>query len=239
MAASARSPDPSTMIKPGDMDLEELRRAGYQTIDAIVAYHERLDARRVLPRTTRAEVAARFTDDFAEYGEPAEALLADWRERVEPLLTAIGSPRHFAFVNGSGAMIGALADALAAAVNTNAGAWKLGPAATEIERQVLRWVAGFIGYPEDAGGILVSGGTMANFTAILTALRHVAPYDSTPRGLQDRARVGRFLIYMSDHEGHISVVRVADMLNLGRDAVRLVPSRPDFAIDPDALDRMI
>ena len=64
----------------------------------------------------------------------------------------------------------------------------MGPAATEIERQCLRWIAGFVGYPQDTGGILVSGGTMANFTAILTALRHMAPYDSTPEGLQDRAR---------------------------------------------------
>lgn len=227
------------MIKPGDVDLEEFRRVGHEVIDAIAAYHEHLDARPVLPHTTRAEVAARFMDDFAEYGEPAEALLTDWRERVAPLLTAIGSPRHFAFVNGSGPMIGVFAEALAAAVNTNAGAWKLGPAATEIERQVLRWIAEFVGYAEDAGGILVSGGTMANFTAILTALRHVAPYDSTPHGLQDRARLGRFLLYMSDHEGHISVTRVADMLNLGRESVRLVPSRADFTIDPEALDRMI
>ena len=227
------------MIKPGDIEHEEFRRLGYQVIDAIVAYHEGLDARPVLPQTTPRDVAARFADEFAEFGEPPEALLADWRERVAPLLTAIGSPRHFAFVNGSGPMIGVVAEALAAAVNTNAGAWKLGPAATEIERQVLRWIASFIGYPEDTGGILVSGGTMANFTAILTALRHVAPYDSTPHGLQDRARRGRFLLYMSDHEGHVSVTRVADMLNLGRESIRLVPSRADLTIDPDALDRML
>ena len=80
---------------------------------------------------------------------------------------------------------------------------------------------------------------MANFTAILTALRHVAPYDSTPQGLQDRKRQGRFLLYMSDHEGHVSVTRAADMLNLGRESVRLVGSRADFTIDPAALDRML
>jgi glutamate/tyrosine decarboxylase-like PLP-dependent enzyme len=136
-------------------------------------------------------------------------------------------------------MVGILAEAMAATTNTNAGAWKLGPAAAAIEQQVLRWVAGFIGYPEDAGGILVSGGTMANFTAILTALRHHAAYDSTPGGLQDPARSGRFTLYMSDHEGHVSVVRAADMLNLGRSAVRAVPSRPDLTMDADALDRMV
>src|SRR5262249_51936115 len=147
----------------------------------------------------------RFLDDLSESGESAGALLADWRERVAPLLTAIGSPRHFAYVNGSGAMIGILADALAACTNPNCGAWKLGPAAAEIERQCLRWITEFIGYPEDSGGILVSGGTMANFTALLTALRHLAPYDSTEYGLQDSARTERFLVYMADHGGHVSV----------------------------------
>jgi len=80
---------------------------------------------------------------------------------------------------------------------------------------------------------------MANFTAMLTALRHVAPYDTTPGGLQDPARRGRFLVYMSEHEGHVSITRVADLMNLGREAVRRVPDRPDFTMDPAALDRML
>ncbi|MEO6486470.1 MAG: pyridoxal-dependent decarboxylase, partial [Thermoanaerobaculia bacterium] len=227
------------MTRPGDLELPEFRRVGHELIETIASYHEGLARREVLPRVSAAEVASRFLDDLPDEGEAAQVLLADWRQRVEPLLTAVGSPRHFGFVNGSGAMIGIFAEALAATTNTNAGAWKLGPAAVEIERQVLRWIAQFIGYAPDAGGILVSGGTMANFAAVLTALRHVAPYDSTPRGLQDNARPGRFLIYMSDHEGHVSITRVADMLNLGREAVRLVPSLSDFTIDVDALDRMI
>ena len=208
-------------------------------MEAIVDYHAHLDRRAVLPDVSPDEVATRFAGELPEEGEAPESLVADWRERVAPHLTAVGSPRHFAYVNGSGAMIGMFAEALAACTNTNAGAWKLGPAATEIERQCLRWIARFIGYPEDTGGILVSGGTMANFTALLAALRHVAPYDSTPDGLQDDARRGRFLVYMADHEGHVSVTRAADMLNLGRNAVRLVPSGADFTMDVRALDRML
>jgi aromatic-L-amino-acid decarboxylase len=227
------------VTRPGDIDLGEFRRIGREAIDAIADYHADLSRRSVLPNVTPQEVAARFGDELSGEGEAAGAMLRDWRERVVPLLTAVGSPRHFAYVNGSGAMIGILAEALGACTNTNAGAWKLGPAATEIERQCLRWIADFIGYPPDTGGIMVSGGTMANFTALLTALRHVAPYDSTANGLQDTARSGRLLVYMADHEGHVSITRVADMLNLGRNAVRLVPSRPDFTMDVDELDRML
>lgn len=226
-------------IRPGDIDLTEFRRIGYAVIDAIAGYHAQLASRSVLPNVTPEDVAARFAGGLPEEGESAGSLLTDWRERVVPLLTAIGSPRHFAYVNGSGAMIGILAEALAACTNTNAGAWKLGPAAAEIERQCVRWIADFINYPADTGGIMVSGGTMANFTALLSALRHVAPYDSTGNGVQDPARSGRFLVYMADHEGHVSVTRVADMLNLGRNAVRLVPSRPDFTMDIGELDQML
>ena len=227
------------VVRPGDLALDELRRIGSGVVDAIAEYHDGLDGRPVLPRVTPAEVAASFSGRLPAEGEPAETLIEDWRRRVAPWLTAVGSPRHFAYVNGSGAMIGIFAEALAACTNTNAGAWRLGPAAAAIEAQCLRWIAEFVGYPEEAGGILVSGGTMANFAAVLTALRHVAPYDSTPDGLQAAARRGRFLVYMADHEGHVSVTRVADMLNLGRRAVRLVPSRDDFTMDPEALDRML
>src|SRR3982751_3972360 len=120
-------------VRPGDMDPGEFRQIGREVIDAIADYHMNLSGRSVLPDVTPAEVAARFVDEFSEEGESAGALLADWRDRVVPMLTAIGSPRHFAYVNGSGAMIGILAEALAACTNTNAGAWKLGPDATEVE----------------------------------------------------------------------------------------------------------
>jgi glutamate/tyrosine decarboxylase-like PLP-dependent enzyme len=231
------SQEPGT--RPGDIDLTEFRLIGREVIDAIADYHADLCRRSVFPSVTPEGVAAQFADQLSDDGESAAALVIDWRERVAPLLTAIGSPRHFAYVNGSGAMIGILAEALAACTNTNAGAWKLGPAATEIERQCVRWIAEFIGYPLNTGGILVSGGTMANFTALLTALRHVAPYDSSENGLQDAARGGRCLVYMADHEGHVSITRVADMLNLGRNAVRLVPSRPDFTMDITELDQRL
>jgi glutamate/tyrosine decarboxylase-like PLP-dependent enzyme len=224
---------------PPGSDLDDFRRAGALAIAAIADYHATLGRRPVLAGVTPEAVAALFGDDLPEQGVPAVELVADWQRRVLPNLTAVGSPRYFAYVNGCGTLAGVLADALAAATATNSGAWRQGPAASEIERQTIRWIARFVGYPETAGGVLVSGGTMANFTALTTALRHLAPYDSAPHGLQDERRRGRFLVYMSDHEGHVSVGRVADLMNLGRDAVRRVPSRSDWTMDPAALDRML
>ncbi|MCL4836789.1 MAG: aspartate aminotransferase family protein [Thermoanaerobaculia bacterium] len=234
-------PEPARRLDadPSRPDLDEFRRAGVLALDAIAEYHATLARRPVLPAVTPSGVAALFDDDLPETGTAADELVADWQRRVLPNLTAVGSPRHFAYVNGCGTLVGVLADALAGAAATNAGAWRLGPAAAEVERQTIRWIARFVGYPEAAGGLFVSGGTVANFTALTAALRHGAPRGTLAYGLQSARRRGRFLLYMSDHEGHASVTRVADLMNLGRAAVRRVPSRPDLTIDPAALERML
>jgi glutamate/tyrosine decarboxylase-like PLP-dependent enzyme len=224
-----------------DLDLapEEFRRLGYRVIDLIADYYATIRERPVFPSRRGDEVAAVFAAAVPQTGQDAAAILGEWQSDVLPNTTHLGSPRYFGFVNGSGTMIGTLAEALAASVNMNPGAWKPAPAATEIERRTISWLAELIGYDPACGGLLMSGGTMANFTALLTALRNVSPYDSTADGLQSDARPGKFTLYMSDHEGHISIKRVVDLLNLGRNAVRLVPSRPDFTMDVGALEHML
>ena len=222
-----------------DLDPESFRRLGYRVIDMIAEYYRTIRDVPVFPARTSAEVAATFDEVLPEKGQDANAILDAWRAKVLPNTTHLGSPRYFGFVNGSGTMMAVLAEALASSVNMNVGAWKAAPAATEIERRTIAWIAELIGYPTTTSGLFLSGGTMANFTAILTALRNSANYDTTQEGLQSTERRGRFTIYMADHEGHSSVVRVADMLNLGREAIRRVPSKDDFTIDVDALERIL
>jgi aromatic-L-amino-acid/L-tryptophan decarboxylase len=96
-----------------------------------------------------------------------------------------------------------------------------------------------IHYNTDCGGLFVGGGTVANFSALLVALRNTCRYDSTGEGLQSYQRKGKFRIYMSDHEGHISIVKAADMANLGRNCIRRVPSNDDLTMNSRALERMI
>ena len=222
-----------------DLTPEAFRSLGYQAIDMMAGYFAGIDSYPVFQPKTGDQVAADFDEALPVEGQAATSVLAEWESKVLPNTTHLGSPRYFGFVNGSGTMIGALAEALAAAVNMNPGAWKAAPAATEIERQTIRWIAEMIGYPVDCGGLFTSGGTMANFSALLTALRNSAPYDTTEEGLQRPGHSGRFLVYMSDHEGHVSIRRAVDMLNLGRQSVRLVPSHDDFTMDPQALAEIL
>lgn len=224
------NPDPSP---------DEFRELGYRVVDMIAEYYDSIDDRPVFPARLSSEVAEQFDERLPNEGQAPHAILDEWVNKVLPNATHVGSSRYFGFVMGSGTMMATLAEALAASVNMNAGGWIAGPAATEIERQTIGWIAELVGYPTTCGGLFTSGGTMANFTALLTALRNTAPYDTTQEGLQSDERQGRFLIYMADHEGHVSIARVADMLNLGRSAVRRVPSRDDFTMEPAALEAMV
>lgn len=224
-----------------DLDLspQEFRKLGYRVVDMIADYYSTVRDVPVFPPHTSAEVEEVFKEPLPEKGQDPAEILNEWQNKVLPHATHNGSPRYFGMVHGSGTMIGTLAEALAASVTMNTGAWKAAPAATEIERRTIAWIAELIGYTPDCGGLFTSGGTMANFTAVETALRNVAPYDTTADGLQSEDFLGRFTIYMSDHEGHVSITRVADLLNLGRNAVRRVASKDDFTMDVQDLERVL
>lgn len=223
----------------GDLSPEAFQAIGYRVIDAITDYLRTVRDVPVFQGRTPEEVARVFEEPLPEHGQDPDRILDAWTEKILPNATHNTSPRYFGFVMGSGTPMGIFAEALAASVNMNTGGWKPAPSATEVERRTLAWIAELIGYDPACGGILVSGGTMANVTALHTALRNTAPYDTTPRGLQDEARTGRFRVYASDHEGHVSLVRAVDLMNLGREALRRVPSRDDLTMDVGELRRML
>lgn len=222
-----------------DLNHEDFRKLGYQMVDMIAEYYSSISRLPVFPGSKSTEVEEVFNEEFPQIGQDPGSILDEWRTKVLPHSTHIGSPRYFGFVMGSGTMIGTLAESLAASVNMNVGGWKPAPAATEIERRTIKWIAELIGYPVNCGGLFTSGGTMANFTALETALRINAPYDTTAKGLQNEEFKGKFKVYMSDHEGHVSIVRVADLLNLGRESVQLVKSKEDFTMDTEDLERQL
>jgi len=222
-----------------DLEPERFRELGYQVIDEIAAYYGDLDDKPVFPGKSPQDVAAAFDEPLPETGQDPDAIVAEWPERIVPNASLNTSPRFFGFVMGSGTMMGVLAEALAAAVNMNTGGWKPAPSGTEVERRTIGWLAEMIGYDPDCGGLFTSGGQMANVTGILAGLRETAGYDTKTAGLQTPASPGRYTIYVADHEGHSSIYRVAEVLGLGSDAVRPVPSTDDFTMDVDALERCL
>jgi aromatic-L-amino-acid/L-tryptophan decarboxylase len=141
-------------------------------------------------------------------------------------------PRFFGYVTSSPAPIGVFGDFLAAALNQNVGARQLAPLATEIEAQAIRWIAELIGFPTDCGGLLVSGGNMANFVGLLAARAAKAPRDVRKEGLSHEG--GRLLVYASA-EAHGWIKKAADMFGLGTDGIRWIPTDGEQRMDASAL----
>ena len=110
-----------------------------------------------------------------ELGSPAAELFSNAADLLLNHSLLNGHPKFLGYITSSPAPVDALADLLAAAVNANAGANILSPMATAIEKQTIKWLAEFIGVSPAYGGILVSGGNMANFTAFLAARTAKAP----------------------------------------------------------------
>ena len=139
-----------------------------------------------------------------------------------------GHPKFLGYITSSPAPIGMLGDLLSASVNPNLGAWALSPIATEIEMQTVRWLAEMVGYPVDCGGILVSGGNMANFIGFLAARHATAGWSIREEGL--RAGGGPLRVYVSA-KTHTWIEKAADVFGLGTNSIRWV--------DVDHEERMI
>ncbi len=229
----------NTLYSNHDMSADEFRKLGYRVIDIISNYYNSIRDVSVFPAVPSEVVEKIFRDPLPHDGQEPDSIIDEWEEKVLPYATHTGSPRYFGYVMGSGTMIGTLAEALAASVNMNPGGWKPAPSATEIERRTITWIAELISYPASCGGLFTSGGTMANFTALQTALRNAAPYNTSALGLQNEDFKGKFKVYMSDHEGHISIVRVVDLMNLGRESLRFVKSNDDFSMNTSHLEELI
>jgi glutamate/tyrosine decarboxylase-like PLP-dependent enzyme len=140
------------------------------------------------------------------------------------------------YITSSAAPIGALADLLAAAVNPNVGAQILSPIATEIEKQTVKWLAEFIGVSPNYGGILVSGGNMANFTAFLAARTAKAPKNIKEDGISNTTT--KLVIYCSKTT-HTWVEKAAILFGLGTNSIRWIQTDASNKMDNKVLEKTI
>jgi aromatic-L-amino-acid/L-tryptophan decarboxylase len=204
-----------------ELDPEEFRRLGYATVDAIAEFLRTIDERPVTPGESPTQIRrALGGDGVPEHGTPPEVALADAVRLVFEHSAFNGHPRFFGYITSSAAPIGALGDLLGAAANPNVGGFPLAPLATELEAQTIRWIAELLGYPADCGGLLVSGGNMANFVGLLAARAARAPWPVRTEGLA-AAGAPPLRVYCSA-ETHTWVQKAADLFGLGTDAVRWI-----------------
>lgn len=213
-------------------------RAGELGRDAVALWEEWLRALPglpVAPRESAAEIRRALAREIPDEPLDRSELLAHLREVVLERSMYPGHPGFMAYISGAGTVPGAAADLLAAAINQNVGGSRLAPAATEIEQCLIAWFARQFGLPETAGGLLVSGGAMANFSGLKVARDARCGFDVGGKGVA----AGPPMAFYGSTEVHHVVDRAADMLGLGRDAVRRVPTDGQYRMIPDALDEAI
>jgi aromatic-L-amino-acid/L-tryptophan decarboxylase len=215
---------------PLAMDAEQFRQLGHTLVDEIAEFLHTLPSRRVTMLDGPEEIRARLpVGGLPEHGAAADTLLREATRLLFDASTFNGHPRFFGYITASPAPIGILGDLLASAVNPNCGGWMLSPAASEIEQQTVRWIAELIGYPVDTGGLLVSGGNVANFTCFLAARTAVAPWAVRTGGLT--APDARRLVVYASAETHTWLQKAADLFGLGTDAIRWIPTDAELRMD--------
>ena len=211
------------------------RAFGAAVLDLWTELLERLRELPVSRELAPADVASALALEVPEEPMEPEALLAHLRELVFEQSVHVGHPAFLAYIVGAGTVPAAAAELLAAGLNPNVGGYRLSPGASQIELHLTRWLAGRFGLPEGAGGLVMTGGAMANFVALKCARDDRLGAEVREAGV---AAAGPVALYAS-MEAHVVIRRAADMLGLGAGAVRALPVDSEQRLCPVALERAI
>ena len=206
-----------------ELSTEEMRRLGYRVVDLLVQHFAGMRDGPVGAKRAPAELRALFSGGPAEFPTDPHELLARLEKDVFPNNLHVDHPRFFAFVPGPGNFVSTMADALASGFNVFNGTWLGGSAAAALELTVIDWFRQFCGFPETAGGLFVSGGSVANLTALHAARR---------RKLGDQLQGAT--IYFSD-QTHYSIERALRVLGFAPEQLRKIASNERYQLSLESL----
>ena len=206
------------------LDAETMRTLGREAVDAVADRLARpWDAGPVVVAGRPEELADRLSEPAPEGPRPFDELLERLERDVFSFMARNEHPGYFAYIPGSGTFPSALGDLIASGLNLDVGSWSLSSGPSQLELVVLDWFKQWIGYPPEAAGILTSGGSAANMTALACAREALVG-----------AMSDRLVVYCAD-QAHSSIARAARILGFRPDQVRVLPVDERSRLRPDAL----
>ena len=214
-------------------DWEAMRTLAHQMVDDSIDYLATV-AERPVWKKVPDEIAGSFNASVPVEPRDPEEVYREFQETIFPYPMGNIHPRFWAWYMGSGTMMGALGDFMAAVMNPNIGGGSNAPIL--VEGQVISWIKEITGMPESCSGLLVSGGSMANLVGLAVARNVGAGFDIRKHGLQFSDT--RMRVYGSV-EVHSSNQKAVELMGLGSDSLRKISVNPDFTLDCDALRRAI
>jgi aromatic-L-amino-acid/L-tryptophan decarboxylase len=217
----------ATAEHPLEPSSAEMRGMVEAALARVVAHIESLPAQPAFATEGAVALARSLVEPLPEEGTPFPALLDLLFERAIPATFNAAGPGYLAYIPGGGLFHAAVADLIADAVNRYTGVFAAAPALSQLEANVVAWLAEIVGYPREARGFLTSGGSLANWSALVTARRERLPEDFL-----------RGTLYASG-ETHHSVQKAALLAGFPPANVREVPVDERFRVVPEALKALI
>ena len=222
---------------PIEISNQNFKEIGYQLIDEIADFINTIEEKPVTTGESPKQIQDLLGNvSLPENGTSASELLSKTSDLLLNHSLLNGHPKFMGYITSSPAPMGMLADLLAAAVNSNVGAEILSPVATQIEKQTIQWLSEFIGVSTSWGGIMVSGGNMANFTAFLAARTAKAPNNFKEDGILNTDK--RLMVYCSKTT-HTWIDKAAILFGLGTKSVSWIQTDSENKMDNDALEQQI
>ena len=215
-------------------DWESMRALGHRMVDDMVTYMRTIRERPVWQHAPD-QVKAHFRASLPQHPQPPEEIYAEFLENVLPYPIGNNHPRFWGWLFGTGTVLGAYAELLAASMNTNSGDFD-NHSAIHVETQVINWFKQMLGYPTSASGLLTSGCSVANLIGLAVARNAKAGFDVRASGLQKSP--GKMVLYASQ-EIHSSIQKSVELLGLGSDALRYIPVDERFRINLQELQAAI